>query len=419
MKVLMVHNRYQQRGGEDSVVDAEVGLLAANGIEVKRLDADNDSIQGVFAKIQVSASQFGAPSAMQGKLTRALADFRPDIVHVHNWFPTVSAAIFRTCSQAKIPVVHTLHNYRLLCVNATLFRDGAVCEDCIGTTFRTPGIVHKCYRESGIGSAVATAGMLAHWAAGTWRNSVDRFIALSEFSKAKLVEGGLPAEKVVVKPNFVDPDPGVRPGDGGYFLYAGRLTEEKGLRVLLQCWRSGPDLPLLKIIGGGPLEQEIREAADAMANVEVLGTKSSNEVTELMGGAIALLCPSQWYEGMPRVVIESLAVGTPVVASKIGCYPEMIADNHSGILFPPGDANSLRTSLRELVAREAFRDMRPNARRRFETEYTGKKNFSLVLNIYRGVLFAGNVVSPNPVTARIMDESDSGLLPAGRVARRS
>jgi glycosyltransferase involved in cell wall biosynthesis len=242
--------------------------------------------------------------------------------------------------------------------------------------------------------------MLGHWAAGTWQNSVDRFIALSEFSKAKLVEGGLPAEKVVVKPNFVDPDPGTRLGDGGYFLYAGRLTEEKGLRVLLHCWRSGPDLPLLKIVGGGPLEQEIKEAADAMANVELLGTKSSKEVTNLMGGAIALLCPSQWYEGMPRVVIESLAVGTPVVASKIGCYPEMIADNISGILFPPGDANSLRNNLRELQARKAFKDMRPQARRRFEMEYTGKKNFSLVLNIYRGVLFAGNVVSSNPVPAR-------------------
>jgi glycosyltransferase involved in cell wall biosynthesis len=196
MKVLMVHNRYQQRGGEDSVVDAEVRLLAANGVDVRRFDADNDAIHGLRAKIQVSASQLGSPSPMQGRVSKVLAEFRPDIVHVHNWFPTISASIFRVCQQAKIPVVHTLHNYRLLCVNATLFRDGRVCEDCVGTTFRTPGVIHKCYHESYLGSSIATAGMLTQWAVGTWRNSVDRFIALSNFSKQKLIEGGLPRRRV-------------------------------------------------------------------------------------------------------------------------------------------------------------------------------------------------------------------------------
>jgi glycosyltransferase involved in cell wall biosynthesis len=330
-----------------------------------------------------------------------LAGFQPDVVHVHNWFPTLSPSIFKRCKEADIPVLHTLHNYRLLCINATLFRDGQVCEDCIGSTFRTPGVIHKCYRDSRLGSAVATAGMLAQWAGGTWHRSVDKFIALTEFAKRKLIQGGLPEERIVVKPNFVDPDPGPGPGDGGYFLYAGRLTEEKGLRILLECWRSGPELPPLWIVGVGPLQEEVREAAAALPNVEWLGGKSSDEVVELMGRAKATLCPSLWYEGMPRVVIESFAVGTPVVASRIGCYPEMISDGECGALFQTGDAGCLLSRVRELEARGAFPEMRAKARRCFEAEYTGRRNFSLVLNIYRNVIFAGKEVYSIPVSAGI------------------
>jgi len=395
----MVHNRYQQRGGEDAVVDAEVRLLAAKGIDVQRFDADNDSIHGLRAKLKVSASQFGSPSAVKSSLTQALADFHPDVVHVHNWFPTISASIFRVCHQARIPVVHTLHNYRLLCVTATLFRDGGVCEDCIGKTFRLPGMLHKCYRQSYLGSTAATVGMVAHWAMGTWHHSVDRFIALSDFSKVKLIQGGLPAEKIAVKSNFVEPDPGVGDGGGGYMLYVGRLTEEKGLRTLLRCWQFGPDLPRLVIVGTGPLQSEVREAASAMSNVQLLGSRTGEQVLELMRHSTATLCPSLWYEGMPRTTIESFAVGTPVVASNIGCYPEMIADNESGVLFPTGDENELRARIRAMTLKNAFREMRQPARRRFETNYTGEKNFSLLIGIYRSVLFAGNAVHSTPLPA--------------------
>lgn len=399
MKVLMVHNRYQQRGGEDAVVEAEVRLLAANGIEVRRFDADNDSIHGLVPKIQVSAGQFGLPTPIKTRFGQSLGEFRPDVVHVHNWFPTLSPAVFNMCHRAHVPVVHTLHNYRLLCVGATLFRDGRVCEDCIGSTLRTPGIVHSCYRGSIAGSAVATAGMVANWSIGTWHRSVDRFVALTEFSRRKFVQGGLPEDKIVVKPNFVDPDPGQGSGLGGYFLYAGRLTEEKGLRVLLECWRHSPDLPALKIAGIGPLEEEVRQAAASMPNLEWLGNRSGDDVMDLMRNAVALLCPSQWYEGMPRVVIEAFAVGTPVIGSSIGCYPEMIVDGDTGALFPTGDAGALRIRLRELVRNRALAPMRANARRSFELNYNGETNLSLLLNIYRSVLLAGKMVSSWPVPA--------------------
>jgi glycosyltransferase involved in cell wall biosynthesis len=230
---------------------------------------------------------------------------------------------------------------------------------------------------------------------------VDRFIALSEFSRIKLIQGGLPEEKIVVKPNFVNPDPGARCGDGGYFIYVGRLSEEKGLRTLLQCWKNGPDLPPLLIVGAGPLQHEVTEAAAVLANVKWLGSKESEEVVELMGRAKATLCPSLCYEGMPRVVIESLAVGTPVVASRTGCYPEMITDGESGALFPISDASSLRNCIRDLEARNAFAEMRPKARRRFESEYTGARNISLALNTYRTVIFAHALASSVSVPVRM------------------
>ena len=404
MKVLMVHNRYQQRGGEDAVVEAEVRLLAAKGIDVVRFDVDNDSIHGLVSKIQVSAGQFGLPTREKNEIRAALAQFCPDVVHVHNWFPTLSPSVFELCRDAHVPVVHTLHNYRLLCAKATLYREGRVCEDCLGTRFRTPGIVHSCYRDSMIGSAVVTAGMLAHWWLGTWTRSVDRFVALSEFSRRKLIEGGLPENKIVVKPNFVDPDPGVGLGDGGYLLYAGRLTEEKGLRVLLDCWRSCPELPMLKIAGIGPLQEEVSGAATT-ANVKWVGGKSSEEVLELMRNASALICPSLWYEGMPRVVIESLAVGTPVLASRIGCYPEMITEGENGALFTAGDAVAMRTQVLNLIGSGALRAMRSTARLHFESNYTGEKNFLSLLNIYRSVVLTKNKVHSWPVRRQSAVES--------------
>ena len=399
MKVLLVHNRYQQRGGEDGVVQAEYDLLAANGVDVQRFDADNDSIRGLVPKISVSVGQFGLPTEQKSRLSEALRNFQPDVVHVHNWFPTLSSGVFSICNRAHVPVVHTLHNYRLLCAKATLYRDGGVCEECVGTTFRTPGIAHSCYRDSMIGTAIATAGMLSSWWLGTWTRSVNRFIALTEFSRRKLIEGGLPPEKIVVKANFVAPDPQVGSGQGGYLLFAGRLTEEKGLRVLLACWKNCAELPTLKIAGTGPLEQEVREAATTTPNIEWVGGKSSAEILELMRNASALLCPSLWYEGMPRVVTESFAVGTPVVASNLGCYPEMIEEGETGALFAPGDAMALRMRLLDLVRSGFFAQMRSKARLCFESKYTGERNISLLLNIYRSVMPARTMAHSWPVSA--------------------
>lgn len=385
MRVLIVHNRYQQKGGEDAVALSEKRLLANNGVEVELLEVDNDAIVGLPNKLAASVSVFYSRRGVE-LLNAAITRFAPDVVHVHNWFPTLSPAIFWACRRRGVPVVNTLHNYRLLCAGGTLFRDGGVCEDCIGTALRLPGIHHGCYRGSHAGTFVATAAMLTHWKLGTWDRAVGRFIALSEFARKKLIEGGLPAARLVVKPNFLDSDPGPRPGNLGYFAFVGRLTEEKGIPALLNCWRRGTELPLLRIVGTGPLEDEVRQAAASLENVEWLGAKSADEVLDVMGGAMALLCPSMWYEGMPRVVIEALAVGTPVIASRLGSYVEMIVPGKFGDLFDTRDPEGLLACLQRLVNDKTLAGMRTEARNEFVARYSGPANLKLLRQIYEQVI---------------------------------
>lgn len=389
MKILIVHNRYQQKGGEDAVALSERNLLASNGQEVELLEVDNDAIVSLPGKIAASISVFYSRAGVR-ILEDALARFRPDVVHVHNWFPTLSPAIFWVCRRQRLPVVQTLHNYRLLCAGGSLFRDGHVCEDCIGTRLRSPGVMHGCYRGSRLGTGVATAGMLAHWRIGTWHKAVNRFIALSQFARNKLIQGGLPAEKVVIKPNLLDLDPGFRPGkvlgEPRYLAFVGRLTEDKGVGRLLDCWSRNPDLPLLRIIGTGPLEERVREAAGRFANLEWLGMKYPAEVVGIMGGASALLCPSLWYEGMPRVVIEALAVGTPVLASRLGTYPEMIVEGKFGELFDSSDPEALTECVRRLSAGNTLGEMRAAARNEFEARYTAAPNFQMLQKIYQDAM---------------------------------
>lgn len=384
MKILMVHNRYQQKGGEDAVVLSEQVLLRNHGATVEMLEMDNDSIVSLSSKISASLSVFTSPYGV-GRLKAAIDRFTPDVVHVHNWFPRFSPAVFWACRKKRVPVVHTLHNYRLLCANGILFRNGTVCEDCIGTTLRAPGVIHGCYRDSRAGSAVVTAGMLSHWAAGTWHKAVDTFVALTEFARSKLIEGGLPQQKIVVKPNFLEYDPGQRPGDQHYVTCVGRLSDQKGIERLLQCWRENPDLPLLKIVGTGPLQEQVREAAAALSNVEWLGARNGDEVLNIMGEAEAVLCPSLSYEGMPRVVIEALAVGTPVLASRLGSYVEMIRPEF-GALFDPYDPQGLSQCLRRLQDRHALGAMRNAARSEFEARYTAAINYKILLHIYENAI---------------------------------
>nr|WP_259331163.1 glycosyltransferase family 4 protein [Thermus thermophilus] len=318
------------------------------------------------------------------RVREAIRQHRPDLVHVHNTFPLASPAVIHAAKAEGVPVVMTLRNYRLLCVNALFFREGRVCEDCLG---RLPwrGVVHGCYRDSRLAS-LGVASMLAlHRALRTW-NLVDRFIALTEFARQKFVEGGLPAEKIVVKPNFVHPDPGPGEGRGGYALFVGRLSPEKGVRTLLRAWALlGGRVPL-KVVGDGPLADEVREAARRLPGVEWLGRKSPKEVYALMGEAAFLVFPSEWYETFGRVAIEAFAKGTPVVASRIGAVGEVTEDGRTGLHFRPGDPEDLAAKVEWLLAHpEELARMRKEARAEYETKYTAERNYEQLMAIYQGV----------------------------------
>ena len=384
MRILQLHNRYQQAGGEDVVVGAEHDLLVDRGHDVRLLQADNAEIDSFVARLRTS---FGVVYSRRGRrrLADAIARFRPDVVHVHNFFPLFSPAVYYACRTAGVPVVQTLHNYRLLCANSLLFRDGHVCEECVGRSFAWPAIAHACYRGSRAGTASIAIMQASHRIARTWQERVDLYIALTEFSRAKLVEGGLPADKIVVKPNFASRDIATGNGRGGYALFVGRLSPEKGLDVLLEAWkRMRMSIPL-RIVGDGPLAGRVREAAGE--SVSYLGPREKSEVLGLMQSASLLILPSMWYEGFPMVIVEAFQVGLPVVASDLGSLSSLVTPGRTGLLFRPGDPSALAERVEWAFAHpEELSRMRRQARAEHEANYTPERNYELLMQIYDRVI---------------------------------
>lgn len=300
--VLLVHNAYREPGGEDAVFEEEAALLEARGHEVLRYRAHNDSVAGMGRAALVAGTFWNR--AVYREIGALVRRHRPAVVHFHNTFPLVSPAGYYAAASGGVPVVQTLHNYRLVCPNGLLFRDGRPCEDCLGRRFPWPAVAHGCYRGGRPATAVAAAMVSAHGAVGTWAGKVDAYVAPTEFAREKLVRGGLPPEKVHVKPNFVSPDPG--PGDGGgYALFVGRLSEEKGLGVLLAAWeRMGAAAPELRIVGDGPLAPVVARAAASNPRLRRMGRRTPAETRRLMKGAAVLVLPSEVYETFGRVAAE-------------------------------------------------------------------------------------------------------------------
>jgi glycosyltransferase involved in cell wall biosynthesis len=385
MKILFVHNYYQQRGGEDVVFEAEAQLLEQAGHDVHQVIFDNRSIaedlsMWASGKLAVSTIWSNESASI---LRHAIKQFSPDVAHFHNTFPLVSLSGYRACRVAGIPVVQTLHNYRLLCSNAQFFRDSEVCEDCLNKITTWRGIVHRCYRGSATMSAMMTTLQTAGWALNSWNNDVTRYIALTDFARKKYVQGGIDNRKIDVKPNFLAPDPGAGPGGGGYCLFVGRLSVEKGVDTLLRAWDEIDDSIQLYIVGDGPMSSVVEQAALNNSNVHWLGTKKLDDVLHLMKHAELLIFPSQWYEGMPRTIIESLAVGTPVLASNIGGLPEMIETGRNGNLFRPGDHLDLAREVHGMFEQLETADRyRSSARELFLTRFSGSANYQQLMSVY-------------------------------------
>ncbi|CAH0351849.1 Phosphatidyl-myo-inositol mannosyltransferase [Aquabacterium sp. CECT 9606] len=379
MRVLMVHNAYQQRGGEDSVVESEVALLREHGHEVALHLRHNDDVNKV-SRLNVAAQTLWSTQTTR-EIKALIEKFRPDVMHVHNTLPLVSPSVYWAANSLGVPVVQTLHNFRLMCPQAIFLREGKVCEDCLG---KLPwrAVQHRCYRGSVVQSGAVAVMLSAHRALGTFQNKVSRYIALNQFCKDKFVAGGLPAERISIKPNFVSwpaqPEWGGRSGG----LFVGRLSEEKGIAVMLAAMRLMP-APGVEIIGGGAFEAE----AKAVAGAGYLGFLPLQDIMARMASAAFLVLPSVCYEGFPRTLVEAYASGTPVIASRLGSMAELVADGRTGLLFNPGDAEDLAAKIEwaQSHPQEMIR-MGQAARQEYEARYTPERNCAELIEIYRAAM---------------------------------
>jgi glycosyltransferase involved in cell wall biosynthesis len=367
VRILQVHTRYREPGGEDVVVKAEAELLRAAGHEVVQWQAQNpQGTSGAVAALALSPWNFRAARSLGRVATR----LRPHVAHVHNTWFAMSPSVLPALRRAGVPVVMTLHNYRLLCANGALFRDGRPCEDCIGT-HPWHGLRHRCYRDSALQSLPAAGTIALHSLLGTWRREVRLFLALNEFSRARFVSGGLPPERIHVKPNFVtDPGPRTVPNSASpTVLYVGRLVAEKGVGVLLEAWRRAAvgSLELL-IVGDGPMRPALQRLA--VPGVRFAGRLPADEVRRRMLAARALVLPSLSYEGQPMAALEAVAAGVPVLASDIGGMPELLRPLGSCWLVPPGVEEAWAAALRRLTDARHVEQGGRQARATYEQSFT-------------------------------------------------
>lgn len=394
MRVLLVHNFYQSSSpsGEDIVFENERRMLADAGNEVSVYFRQNDDIDdsGFVGKARAVPELFWSRRSFH-ELSEAIKEFRPDIAHFHNTFPLVSVSGYAACRANSIPIVQTLHNYRLICPNGLLLRDGRPCEICVGK-IPLASISYGCYRDSMVASAAVSAMLTINRARDIYGSHVDRYIALTEFAAGKFRSGGMPAKRIVVKPNFLPTPPKLNLDTRGtYFVYVGRLGEEKGIRTLVSAWAGLNDLEL-KIVGDGPLRDEVLSTiGDRKLNIEYLGFRDRSEVLDLVAGARCQIVPSECYEGFPMVILEAFASATPVICSRIGSLQEIVSDGRLGLHFNPGDVQDLRAAVRKMLDVELASQMGRQARQEFEEKYTKSLNCEQLLSIYNSVLVESKV----------------------------
>jgi glycosyltransferase involved in cell wall biosynthesis len=353
------------------------------GWKVTPVIEQNTYPDGVFKKIGVAMDCVWSRRWYR-EFTSLLQRTQPDVVHIHNFFPLFSPAVYYACRKAGVPVVQTLHNYRLLCPAATLYRDGHVCEECLQHGLLR-GVRHGCYQGSRLGTSALALMLQVHRRMRTWAKMVDCYIALTEFSRRKLIDGGLPAAKIRVKPNFVLPDPGMRDRRGQYALFAGRLVDPKGWPTLLAAWKQLRQPIPLVIVGDGPDRERLESQLNDPALREVVyrGRLSHDAMLDAIKGARFLVFPSEWYEGFPVTIAESFACGVPVICSRLGSMQEIVADGRTGLHFRPTEADDLASKIEWAWNHpEQMEAMGRGARLEFQAKYTAERNFYLLKEIY-------------------------------------
>ena len=387
MLILFVHNYYQQRGGEDIGVGQERDLLAARGHRILEYCRDNTEIRsnGLAANVRLGIGTIWSQRSYN-EIRALVHRERPEVAFFHNVVPLISPSAYYACHRAGIPVVQTLHNYRLFCPAGQFYREGRICEECVQQSVLR-SVQHRCYH----GSAAATASVAGMLAVHRWMKTsvrlVDRFIVRTEFARRWFVGAGLCAEKVTVKPCFVEPDPGLRSGLREGALFVGRLSAEKGLPTLLGAWRRlGSKIPL-KIVGDGPLRQPLEKEIGGRWGIELLGWLEASSVYEEMKQARFLVFPSEWYEGLPLTIVQAFACGLPVVASRLGSMSEIVDHGKTGLHFKAGDEKELAAAVDWAWTHPAeLEEMGRNARAEYKAKYTAQQNYDALMRISEEVI---------------------------------
>ena len=389
MNILSVHNRYLHRGGEDSAREAEIRLLRDRGDTVVEYCRSNQEIEreGLRAKLGLAAGAIWSRRSYQ-EMRSILRSERPDVAHFHNVQPLISPSAYYACNDLGVPVVQTLHNYRLLCPGAYFLRDGEICEACFGKPLPIAAITHGCYKGSRMATATVAATNVLHRVRGTWDRRIASYIALTDFARTKFIAAGFPPDRIFVKPNAVYPEPLPRRGMGEFALYLGRLSQEKGVHILAKSWHSLSGPVPLRVAGDGPLraevERTVRAAVSRSQDILFYGAVSNGEALALLRSARFLVAPSICYEVFPMAVAEAFAAGVPVIASNIGALAEMVRDGVTGCLVHPNDPEDL--SKKVLWAwnhPEELSRMGGAAQAEFQEKYSASANYGKLIDIYQ------------------------------------
>lgn len=387
LRILVVQNHCIGFGGDDVVVASESSLLSAKGHEVSLWSVHNKDLKSLGSRIHTALS-LSYSRQSKARLSRHIAEFRPDLMHCHNLFPRITVSAYDAAAEAGIPIVQTLHDFRFVCINSYLHRNGRICELCVaGSSYW--GAWHRCYRNSWLGSLVTGRALDLQRRAGTLQQRVGCFIALSELSRHRFIAAGLPGERIVVKPNFVHPDPCTRTGNGEYALFVGRLSPEKGVRTVVAAWkRLSTKIPLV-IIGDGPERTRLEaEAASAgLTNVLFKGQMPRDQALAAINNARFVVISSEWYETFCMVIAEAFACSTPVICSRMGAMQELVADGRTGLHYTPSDPDDLaRKAEWAWIHPQEMRAMGKAGRAEYEARYTAEKNYLRLIQIYQSVL---------------------------------
>ncbi len=388
LRILQVHNEYYKGvGGEDTVVALELDMLRKHGHDVEQLIVSTSVLQNA-SPVKLAAAGLSTPWSSAGyRLVQdAITKFRPDLIHAHNTFPLLSPSIYWASRAMDTPVVQTLHNYRLVCANGLISRDDMPCEKCIGH-LPLAALRYRCYKDSFLATAPLAAMQVTHRLLGTFERKVDAYISLTRFAKQKMVEAGLPAAKIFVKPNFIPPPPHKDRSAPSRrrCVFIGKVIRYKGLDLLLEAWsRIDPGGRQLIIIGEGPEKSELQKQYPASDRIAWLGWRDREEALAILAESDFQIIPSRVVEGLPMVLIEALALGTPTIAPDHGAFPELVNEGRDGYLFEPRDVSSLTEALRRAISLDdsGWKQMSARCVKNYSENYTEEANYRMLMGIY-------------------------------------